>query len=800
MMKKNVCAFSIFCASLALFSPVATAPSLRAEGQYKQEMVSYEDLQVGQIKILFNKEDTSEKEETIKLRMKTKEGDHFSQVDFDEDLKALVKAFDQIEPQLTVRDGKLDITLQLHPKLFIKEIIWIGNSQIKTSYLEKELGIRAKDLFNRSFFNKAFHKLKAYYVKKGYFDVQLDYQVISNKENGEVSLQITVKEGKPGFIKAIVLEGFTEEEKESLEEIILTKEYSFFTSWLTNEGTLRPEMLKHDELNILNTIHNAGYLDAKLETKIDEIKDSERVNVRFILSRGKQYTVGNISIDDKKQLFTQEKLLQIAGLKTGDIYSPEQVRVATRRLYDAFGKLGYIDTEVTPHPKRVDAGYVYDLSFTIDEAARYRVGIVKVFGNYQTETNVILHETLLIPGEYFNTTLLQKSEERLRNIGYFKNVNIYATRSSSIEETDAVFRDIHVEVEEVATTANFQAFVAFSTAENLSGGVGLTESNFNIKGVPYIFKKGLRALRGGGEYMSVNATIGTKQLSYTLSWTKPYFLDTPWSLGVDLQKQRNSFASDDYSVKSYSAQVSGRYPLNAFVKFGTHYRIKHSFVTLKKIKKKKRNRELIRESKNGGLISAVGVELYYDSTNHPRAATEGIRSALALEYAGLGGDHTFANMSYLNTMYWALYPKGVFRFRANFQFIKTLGSTDARDLPLDERLYSGGETSIRGFAFNRVGPKFKDKRRTVRGGLSEVFLSAEYKQYLFKKLDGFFFFDAGNVYWKQFHLGSLCYSAGYGIKFKIAENAPLTLGIGYPLNPSHKEDVKKFFMLFETNF
>ena len=54
----------------------------------------------------------------------------------------------------------------------------------------------------------------------------------------------------------------------------------------------------------------------------------------------------------------------------------------------------------------------YSLDFTIEEGEKYRVGLIKVFGNCSTETKVILNETLLIPGEIFNSVKLQLTEEK----------------------------------------------------------------------------------------------------------------------------------------------------------------------------------------------------------------------------------------------------------------------------------------------------------------------------------------------------------------------------------------------------
>jgi outer membrane protein insertion porin family len=426
--------------------------------------------------------------------------------------------------------------------------------------------------------------------------------------------------------------------------------------------------------------------------------------------------------------------------------------------------------------------------------------MIEIVGNTTTEPRVILHETLLVPGAVFDTNLLAKTEERLRNIGYFKSVNVYAVKSSRLDGGDAAFRDVHIEVEEISTTARFTAFAGWNSDEGISGGFGVSESNFRLLGLPNIFSDGYRALRGGGENASASVTIGTKQLSYKASWTKPYFLDTNWVVGVDLEKIRNSYASSDYTIKSDQAVLSGKYELNPFLRFGTHYRIKDSDIDLKHIHHSRRNEQLIRESKNAGTISAVGVSLYYDSTNHPVLPKEGLRSELSAEYAGVGGDHHFLKLAYLNSCYFSPAGTGVLKFRGEAQAIKTVLQTLPRHLPLDERLYLGGDATMRGFRYNTVGPKFHDSERTPRGGMSSLLFSAEYEHPLWKRLNGFVFTDLGNVWWQEFTVGRLQPTAGVGLRFYISDTTPLTFGVGYPIHPEHKKDVRHFFFSIGVGF
>jgi outer membrane protein insertion porin family len=192
--------------------------------------------------------------------------------------------------------------------------------------------------------------------------------------------------------------------------------------------------------------------------------------------------------------------------------------------------------------------------------------------------------------------------------------------------------------------------------------------------------------------------------------------------------------------------------------------------------------------------------MYYDSTNHPVLPKKGARSTLEGEYAGIGGDHHFFVLGYLNSMYFSPDGVGVFKIRADAQAIQTVLGTKPSSLPLDERLYLGGENTMRGYRFNMVGPHFGDTHHTPRGGMSSLLFSGEYERPLYKKFNGFLFTDAGNVWWKEFHYGNLKYSYGFGFRFYISDTTPITFGFGFPLTHSSKRDVQRFFFSIGVGF
>lgn len=776
---------------LLILCLVPSTHALPAVIQYENQVVESFDIEV-----MGAGTGAAAHEKSIRERIKTREGYLFSQVDFDRDLKALARDYDRMSPRLGIVDGGLHIELTIWPKPTIRKIDVRGNCKMPTRDIRKELGIATPSVYNALEFNKAFHKLKNHYVQKGFFEAQLNYSIDLIEECNEVDIVICIEEGRAGRIKDIRFTCFTETEKRYLVDMMFTKKYSPLISWLTGSGTYNEEAVQQDQFIILNYLQNKGYADAEVDIDVCEAKEDNRIEIEIKANRGPLYTFGDITFEGNK-LFSDEEICKLIKVEKGCHYSPEKVRASIDAITNKYGRCGYIEAIVNFEPRLECDECVYAVHFTIDEGEQYRVGMIKVLGNSCTQSNVILHETLLSPGELFNLEKLTRTERRLSNVGYFSNVNAYAVRSD--DEPSCLggnYRDVHIEVEETST-GNFGAFAGFSTAENLFGGFNITEKNFNIAGLGCLSKYGAKALRGGGEYAHFTMTVGQKSRKYLVAWTKPYFLDTQWAVGFEFERSCNRYLSDDYDIEGTGFTLNGIYDYNAFVNYGVHYRIRNTCLHIGK----KANRDLRRQAGDEGLVSAVGASFVYNSTNSILRPSCGFRSRLEAEFAGIGGDHCFFSVGYLNTYYYQLNEREVLKFRADARFIQPIGDSTARNLPVDERIFLGGENEIRGYRPFNLGPKFDDKGDEPMGGISMQLLSAEFQRRLLPIVDGFAFIDAGHLSEAHWDFGRFYTSIGCGVRLQIMGNGPpLTLGYGVPLNAKCDNDVKRFFMTIGGKF
>ena len=93
--------------------------------------------------------------------MQTKVGAPFDQKEFDQDLKALYETGDysEIIPEISVKQGHLNIQILLKPHPAISKVLLNGNKQIKEKKLRKELGIKQGQLFKREEINESVNNL-----------------------------------------------------------------------------------------------------------------------------------------------------------------------------------------------------------------------------------------------------------------------------------------------------------------------------------------------------------------------------------------------------------------------------------------------------------------------------------------------------------------------------------------------------------------------------------------------------------------------------------------------------------------
>lgn len=781
---------------------------------------TYQNLIIRKICVSIENQAPGDVDESLAVlhRLQTREGESFDQEAFDRDLKNLTAEYDWVEPRISVENNQITVQLDIKKRPSITSFEVEGSSFKKNKIL-KEGELSRGMVYNRDNFYQAIHKIRDFYIKKGFFKVEVSYTMDKVPNANEVAITIQVNEGPKGRINKIVYKGFSKEEESEISNLIRTHKFSIITSWLTGTGTIKEEEFAQDTQMIVGHLQNKGYVDAHATMKLDPLPRNQLALV-ITLDRGEKYKVHNISFSGET-LYKEEEIKDALTLKSGDVFSMDKVRVAQEKIKELYTKDGYLHTNVDYTLTLLPETHEYDINFSVEESEQYRVGLVMISGNYCTTKNVVYNNIDLEPGEVFDNRKLKSTQKRLQSTGYFKNVNVYPIKCQENVPNAPDYCDVMVEVNE-AQTGNMSLFVGASSTDSVFGGVDLTENNFNIAGFRNLWSEGPCALRGGGQYFQAKAQVGAKETDVGFTWMDPYFNDSLWRFSVDFNYNFNKIISKNYNLHAITGAIGARYPVSPNFSYGYRFRVKDSIVRVNpkvfEPEDQKKDVDSAEEAKieaaakrdrnfNSGVVAGVAGLVGYDTTDNALKPHRGFRSNFEGEFAGLYrrvdtySDFPFIKLGYLNSYYFPIWSKGTLKTRTDFKFIELLMGGEFEALPLTERFFLGGEGTVRGYAPAKIGPAYEDNSDNPKGGISSMLLSVEYLQNIAKPLDAFVFFDSGAISDSPFSMGKKLYmSTGAGVRIDIGRQLPLVVGVGFPLNPDNSDQVSKVFFSMAGEF
>jgi outer membrane protein insertion porin family len=114
---------------------------------------------------------------------------------------------------------------------------------------------------------------------------------------------------------------------------------------------------------------------------------------------------------------------------------------------------------------------------------------------------------------------------------------------------------------------------------------------------------------------------------------------------------------------------------------------------------------------------------------------------------------------YIQTAPWLIFA---FRIKAGAIF----SYDDDEFVPYEERFYSGGSSSVRGWGRAELGPK--DNKGQPIGGKSVFESNLEFRYHIYSLFSGVAFLDYGNVWSNEltYKIDDLRYSAGWGLRVR----------------------------------
>jgi outer membrane protein insertion porin family len=704
------------------------------------------------------------------VRVKT--GDLMDPALVDIDLRAIYKLghFQDVRVETERVDGGVILSYVVKEKPVVREIKVEGAKEITAEKVREAVEIKPNTIFSSKALQKSIKKVKKLYADDGYYLAEVEGST-SMRSDTELNVIIRVKEGKKVLIKTISFEGNKAFKSKKLRKAMETSQEWMF-SWLTGAGTYKEEVLKNDALLIADLYMNTGYVNVKVgEPRVELLPDKSGLNVTINITEGEQYRLGTLGFKGDL-LETNDVLMKKLTEKSGELFSRSALRTDVFALTDLYADKGYAFANAAPQTKFFPETHTIDITFDMEKGDLVHIDRINISGNTKSRDKVVRRELRLEEGELYSSTALKRSKQNLMNTGFFEEANLVTAKGRSADQLD-----LNVEVKE-KPTGTFSIGAGYSSLDGVIGQGSVQQANFLGLGL-----KGTAA-----------ASFGSKSQTYNLGLTDPYFMDTKWTVGADVYRTERQYL--DYTRRATGGDIKAGYALSDSLSTFWLYKYEEKQIydespgLITNIQ-----RGVILAPESTSSTSAISASITSNTTDYRIDPSSGMIDTFSMEFAGLGGSNRYLRYLTEHTLF---YPVGfgtVASLRGTFGFIQNIG----KPIPLDEKFYLGGISSLRGYTGRTVSPvipnNFKTHDNTERigtvnqsnvylGGEMEAVINVEYTFPLLKEagLKGVVFFDAGNADDTIKKTANFLTSYGAGIRW-FSPIGPLRLEYGFPITP-----------------
>jgi outer membrane protein insertion porin family len=632
--------------------------------------------------------------------------------------------------------------------------------------------------------------LEVFYRKHGYSKVDVHYVIESA---GRLRLDIT--EGPQFLLRTVIFDGNTREPADKLFEYMVgpTRErYSRLEKRLPFVGADMEEGVR-----LVQRFYIAeGFLDVVVDPAQYKFQEqSNEVDVVVPIHEGRQYFFGSISFSGRTIYGAEALRGQIVDLLQRP-YTDARVEDIPRRLEAYFKARGYYDVKVvaTGAPEEAVNGRV-PVEIVVSAGPVYYFDGVTVSGLQRLHPSFVTKRFTRLRGKTYSPDVLDERFRTLMKTGQFNLLQIKPV------PVDGHLLRLDISAEE-AKSKEFGFWVGFDTYEGALAGVQV----------------GDRDLFGYGR--PVTASIEVSQRSYRgeILYQDPFFFDTDFVFSA--RAYALTFNYDGYT----KFELGGRFELSRKItkydEAALIFSVRHVKITDSEIKPD------FLLGPSGYLVSSIGLTNTLDVRENPYVNPRGflIGNTLDLASSALGSDIEYVRGTMRVGYYLPFGPKpltpGVVEdqptgppfqrwFRQSsiafgarvgiLHSLTTSGADEATAIPIDERFFNGGATTVRSFGERDLGPH--DNHGHPVGGEFYTVFNVEYTFPIFGELQGAIFTDAGNLLptSEDIGLNDMRYAIGAGLRYKLPVG-PIRLDYGVNPDPRTDEDFGAFHFSFGFAF
>ena len=686
--------------------------------------------------------------------------------------------FDDVNvDQRRISSDEMDLVIIVRERPRIATIKFNGNKKRENSDLDKKMFIHAGDVFSWNAVQTQVDSLVQYYKDEGYVRATVEPHADSTT-TGQIALRFEIAEGEKVHITAIRFVGVSAFPEQKIRKALKTKK-----RWWLGGGSIKDETFAEDREKLEAWYHDHGRRDARVvDIATEPGKGPKDLTLVVTVDEGPLYRFGTVAWVGGTVL-PMPVMRGFSRTMLG-VYDHSQVQKALTAAYSEYAEHGYLYLGIEPVETVRDSQDIVDVTFQITEQRPSNVRYVNIKGNRGTREKVIRREISIHEGDRFRRSALVRTQGDLMRLGFFENVDL---DFQPAESTDV---DITLKVKE-KNVGTASAGAGYAGETGLTGFVEVGHNN----------------VLGNGQSLSLHLERGARRSQYNLSFTEPWFRDTPTLLGVGAYSQNQAYSYYDEKRVGGSVRIGRPLPWPDFSRISVGYRLENVTVNPREgVTTLTPEDSLVLSGIHYGvpqLTSTFELSFSRNSTDNPFYPTRGTRFQFDNQSAGaiLGGQIHFHKHRLEQRIYLpSIVRRVTTMMRARVGLVGEYSGYGGTVPPYETFRLGGGMTPdpLRGYDDYMVVPDkyirrvitFRDTTpnvglrdsttyTTVRfpGGRFATTFTLEQQFAIAHPLHGVLFVDAGNVWDKLSEYRPLDLKIGAGVGLRV--EVPLLGNIGF---------------------
>lgn len=733
-------------------------------------------------------------------------GDPYSEIRKDEELERLEAFFAMkgyFRADIYIRDGALydpasnsvALTLRVVPRertdFRIEGLDW-SEDRMATLPIYSQRGPALV------FVEETAAEIKKQLQQEGHFLASVRVDTVGGSNPATL---IYVEPGDRYRVSDIRFEGNRVIDSALLEQVVSVEKKGLFS-----RGRLTDAMLQNDRENLKFLYQQRGYLDTQAEYEL--LPEGPGVAVLFRIDEGPRTFVRELLITGNEEI-SEAQLMEEIQLREGAPFSPLALAQDRADIIARYENLGYRDVEFRSHVENLESQNA-SVTYVITENRQYFSDEVVIFGNLQTRLPVIEREVAIKPQSPLSLEQLLQTETNLYGLAIFNRVQVRTVDTVR----DPLLKTVLVDVTEgrkytLLYGIGYEQTLTDARSEGLRGTFGITDNNF----------------LGMGRSLSLGLRAGSLRQRGNLSYTvpRPFGRNLPSILSLTADNQRRVRSGDDAELLN----IAGR-PFDSLRLIGSSqterrlsrreslfFRFTFEQISLTVPDELRTPLQFFREEEELRL-SSVALSYLNESRDDPADPTSGFFVSGEAQTAArpLGSNEEFFRFLAIGQYYYRAFPDLIVAASLRIGFIEPFGITSAKDvanpIPISERFFAGGPSSLRGLPQDLAGPLLLDEdgnpflvnRGTVAnpdftaiplGGNALMIGNLEARFPARGLVGGALFYDIGNVFPTITKIAETSFSnaVGAGVFFRTPVG-PIRLDVAYNPNPPRVEGFNRW--------